>query len=251
MAGKALTVLVVDNDRDITEVVRAVLTDEGYRVEALADLTTDSVSAAVGRTEPDVVLLDGESQNDGYGASWTIAAALAARHRPIPVVMFSAHGADVREAREAATARSHAAAFAGIVPKPFDVEVLIETIDGAAGRGMIFDRSGVADASRSASLARDLEAVGAREVRTSSRREWVTFRTPRGRLMQIYWWQTGGAYLVGQYDDDGRRMENVASAYDRDAAVQICAATMRREKDGALDKDEDGGGLATAAGLGG
>ena len=250
MADTALTVLVVDNDRDITEVARAVLTDEGYKVEALAELTADAISAAVGRIEPDVVLLDGESQNDGYGTSWAAAAALATRHRAIPVVMFSAHGGDMREARDGATKRSQAARFAGIVPKPFDVEMLVDVIARAAGRGAVFDRSSAADASRSASLARDLERVGAREVRTSSRREWVTFRTGRGRLMQVYWWQTGGAYLVGSYDEDGRRMENVASAYDRDAAVEICASAMRRENDG-LHEDEDGGGLTAAAGLGG
>jgi CheY-like chemotaxis protein len=218
---------VIDNDLDIAEVARAVLTDEGYQVSVLADLTADAIAAAVGRLEPDVVLLDGESHSGRYGSSWEQAAALSKRTRRVPVVMFSAHGIDVDEARLGTSARSRAADFAGIVPKPFDVDTLLDVVAQAAGASVPFDRSVAADVARSDSLARDLEARGAREVRTSARREWVTFRTPSGVLMQVYWWQTGGAYLVGRYDEDGRRIVNVASSHDRDAALEICAAAMR------------------------
>jgi len=220
------SVLVIDNDRDIAEVARAVLTDEGYQVSVLSDLTADAIAAAVGRLEPDVVLLDGESHSGTYGSSWAEAASLATRPRRIPVVMFTAHGADVQEAREATSARSRAAAFAGILPKPFEVDMLLDVVATAAGASVPFDRSSAADAARSQSLAKDLERLGAREVHTSARREWVTFRTPAGVLMQVYWWETGGAYLVGRYDEDGRRIANVASSYDRDAALEICAASL-------------------------
>ena len=227
MPVQTRSVLVIDNDRDIAEVARAVLSDEGYQVSVLADLAPDAIAAAIGRLEPDVVLLDGESNSGTYGTSWAAAAALAARPRRVPVLMFSAHGADVDEARDGTSARSRAAAFAGIIPKPFDVDALLEVVAKAVGASVPFDRSAAADAARSASLASDLERRGAREVRASARREWVTFRTPDGVLMQVYWWQTGGAYLVGRYEDDGRRIANVASSYDRDAALDICAAAMR------------------------
>ena len=36
-----------------------------------------------------------------------------------------------------------------------------------------------------------------------------------------------GAFV---YDADGRRMENIALSFDRAAAVEICAATLRAEK---------------------
>lgn len=38
--------------------VQAILVDEGYLVSALYDLTDDALLRAVGRLEPDVVLLD-------------------------------------------------------------------------------------------------------------------------------------------------------------------------------------------------
>jgi CheY-like chemotaxis protein len=230
VASPTRSVLVVDNDRDIAEVVRAVLTDEGYSVEVVSEVSHGAVAAAVGRVEPDVVLLDGESQNDGYGASWAMAAGLSHRRRRIPVVMFSAHVQDVREAREGSTPRSVDAGFAGIVPKPFELDTLLDIVARAAGTSVAFDRSATADASRTAALAGHLEKSGAQEVRASARREWVTFRTPAGDLMQVYWWNLGGAYLIGRYVDDGRRLEHVATAYERDDAIAICAQMLRGDE---------------------
>lgn len=52
------SVLCVDDDRDVAEVVQAVLTDEGYKVSCLYELEDEALLRAVGRLEPDVVLLD-------------------------------------------------------------------------------------------------------------------------------------------------------------------------------------------------
>src|SRR5438067_1250718 len=79
-------VLVVDPDRDIAELVQAILTDEGYEVSCLYGYRGDRLRAAVGRLEPDCVLLDG-SGADGYGDSWEEARRLGRRARPVPVVM--------------------------------------------------------------------------------------------------------------------------------------------------------------------
>lgn len=225
MGQSGRSVLIVDNDEDVAEVARAILSDEGYEVTVVAEVSADAIAAAVGRLEPDVLLLDGQSQNDGYGTSWLEAATLASRARRIPVVMFSAHGSDVQEARDGSSARSKAASFAGIVAKPFEIDDLIAIIAEAAGTSVSFDRSPAADESRTRALAQDLERLGASEVRPSTRREWVTFRTPEGRVMQVYWWQTGGAYLIGRYDEDGR-LETIGRSYDRDAVVAICGAAM-------------------------
>lgn len=222
-------VLIVDNDSDIAEVVRAVLTDEGYRVSVLADVTPDKIAAEVGRLEPDCVLLDGTSELIGYGDSWASAARLTMRGRRVPVVMFTANSRDLNEARDNDTTRSRDAGFAGVVPKPFDLDDLLIAVAKATDASIPFDGSPAADAARSAQLQVELEAVGARDVRMSTRREWATFRTPSDRLMQVYWWQTRGAYLVGRYDEDGRRMENVAYAYDRRQAVEICASYIRED----------------------
>ena len=222
------TVLLIDNDRDVAEIVRAVLTDEGYDVAVLSDLTPDAIAAAVGRLEPDAVLLDGEGRG-GYGTSWDEAINLAQRDRAVPVVMFSADAEAIREATEASTDRSVTARLSGVIPKPFELDDLLAQVDKAVGRAEMFDRSPAADETRTAALADELARIGATDIRPSTRREWVTFRTSKGRLMQIYWWQTGGSYLIGRYDEDGRRMENIALTYNRPAALEICRSLLRAE----------------------
>ena len=224
------SVLIIDNDRDIAEIVRAVLSDEGYRVAILAKLDTDSVSAAVGKLEPDAVLLDGESHRAGYGSSWQVAAQLAGRDRPVPAIMFTAHGGDLAEGREGTSTRSQAAQFAGVLSKPFEVDELLDVVARAIGGAMPFDATNDGDQKRTQQLATDLEAAGGSDVRASARREWVTFRTPHHRLMQIYWWQEGGSYLIGRYDGDGKHLENIALTYDRASAVEICASLIRGER---------------------
>ena len=97
-------VLLIDADADVADLVVAILTDEGYSVSVLENATRDAILAAVGKQEPDCVLLDGSSPA-GYGTSWADAAYLAARERSVPTIMFSAHAADIREARQAESCR--------------------------------------------------------------------------------------------------------------------------------------------------
>src|SRR4051812_5646496 len=70
----------------------------------------------VDRIEPDVVLLDGDGSG-GYGQSWSSAAWLRARRPAIPVIMFTAHNADLAEAQLGVTERSQQASFVGFVAK--------------------------------------------------------------------------------------------------------------------------------------
>ena len=94
-SGKS--VVVVDDDRDIAEVVQTILLDEGFKVSCLYTPSQDDVKAAIDRIEPDVVLLDGGNPA-AYGPSWEIASWLSARSRPIPAVMLTAHREDREEA---------------------------------------------------------------------------------------------------------------------------------------------------------
>src|SRR5690349_6589455 len=55
------TVVVIDDDRDIAEVVQTILLDEGFKVSCLYDPTKHDVTTAIERIEPDCVLLDGGS----------------------------------------------------------------------------------------------------------------------------------------------------------------------------------------------
>ena len=135
MAAKQRSVLIIENDRGVAEVASAVLQDAGYTVTVMRSHDADELSSTLAQLEPDLILLDGEGEVAGYGRSWDLAASIAERGRPIPVIMFTAHGRDVREARDALSSRSKRANFAAIIDKPFDVDELLgavaRVLDGA------------------------------------------------------------------------------------------------------------------------
>ena len=211
------SVLCVDDDRDIAEIVQAVLADEGYAISCLYSLEDNALLRTVGRLEPDCVLLD-SAQHGSYADGWAAAASLAARHRPLPVVMFTAHAHDASEARERASPRARAADFAAVLEKPFDLDKLLETVERATGRSVAFDRSGAGETHRTKELVAALKQHGATDIQPSKRREWATFVDKRGRLCQLYWWQGRGVYQVGRYGEDGR-MTMLGQFVDRDAAI--------------------------------
>jgi CheY-like chemotaxis protein len=198
-----------------------VLTDEGYRVSHLHDVTPDRVIAMVGMLEPDCVLLDGQSPL-GFGSSWELAAALAVRGRPVPVVMFTAHSGARQEAKQDESERSRAARFSGILGKPFDLDELLRVVARAARQSIPFDRSREADAGRMRELVARLEAGGATDIEQGTFREWAIFRAPSGRIAQLYWWQTVGLYLCVAYDDRTGRMRPTGEFPNIDVAI-ACA----------------------------
>lgn len=211
-------VLLVDDDADVADVVVALLTDEGYTVSVLVDTSHESILAAVGKQEPDCVLLDGSTATE-YGSSWADAAYLAARERAIPTIMFSAHLDDLREAREAESNRARAAGFAAIVSKPFGLDELLSAVAQACGRSEPFNESADGDRERTVALARRLRERGATDIRTSDRREWATFR-PKGldAIRQLYWWQLMGVYLVGSYEEEGV-LKPIGRFFELEAAI--------------------------------
>lgn len=211
-------VLLIDDDGDVADVVRAILTDDGYSVSTLVDISHDSLFATVGKEEPDCVLLDGSSQVE-YGSSWADAAHLAARERSVPTIMFSAHSSDVREARQAQSERARAAAFADILGKPFHIDELLAAVATACGRSEPFNHSAEGDRGRTVALARRLTELGATDIRTSDQREWATFR-PKGvdAVRQVYWWQRMGVYLVGSYDQEGA-LRRIGQFFELEAAI--------------------------------
>jgi len=211
-------VLLIDDDADVASVVLAILTDDGYAVSVLVDASHDSILAAVGKQEPDCVLLDGSSRAE-YGSSWADAAYLAARERSIPTIMFSAHAADLREAREAESERARAADFAAVLGKPFSLDELLTAVAAACGRSEPFNQSAAGDRERTLALARRLRDLGATDIRTSDRREWATFK-PKDLdvLRQLYWWQAMGVYLVGSYEEAGA-LKPIGQFFELEAAI--------------------------------
>jgi DNA-binding NtrC family response regulator len=124
------SVLIVDDDEDLSGLMVDALREEGFAVTALLDARPAAIQDAVGRLEPDVVLLDGWNAA-GYGESWDNAAWLHERRRPIAVIMFTAHARELAEAQLGKTERSHRAAFVGFVSKPFDLQSLIDIVGRA------------------------------------------------------------------------------------------------------------------------
>lgn len=213
------SVLCVDDDRDIAEIVEAVLGDEGYAVSFLYTGEGDAVARMVGQLEPDCVLLDSSSRA-GYDEAWLEAASLHARGRHVPVVMFTAHHLDVTEAREGTSERAKAAEFAEVVEKPFRLDELIAAVAKATGQSVPFDRSPGAEAHRTRALVEALQRRGATEIDPSRRREWALFRDTRGALCQIYWWQLRGVYQVGRYTRAGK-VQMLGQFVERDAAIEV------------------------------
>lgn len=126
-------VLCVDDDRDIGETVQAILGDEGYDVTCLFEITDRALRQAIGELEPDCILLDSSSRSD-YGDSWRAAAWIHELARSVPVVMFSAHLADSREALANLTERAQEAGFAAVLPKPFSIDQLVDAVSLAVAR---------------------------------------------------------------------------------------------------------------------
>jgi CheY-like chemotaxis protein len=220
-------VLIIEDEGSLADLVRAILTDEGYRVAVLNEIRADTVRAAVGRLEPDCVLLDSEGSST-YGLSWETAAWLRTRERPVPTVMFTAHAQDVDEARARKTERSKLASFAAIVPKPFMLDQLLEAVAQVSSQAIPFDGTEPGERARTAIMVSRLEAAGARDVRASTRGEWATFFVPDGTLVQLYWWQRDGLYYVMKHTARGGRIERVGEFYDLDAAIAL-AMTVRGE----------------------
>lgn len=228
-------VLLVDDDADVADVVRAILSDDGYSVSVLVDTSRESILAGVGMQEPDCVLLDDSSKAE-YGPSWADAAYLAARERSVPTIMFSAHAADVREAREAKSDRARAAEFAAILGKPFSLDDLLTAVATACERSEPFNQSSEGDRERTVALARRLRQLGATDIRTSDRREWATFQ-PNGvdAIRQLYWWQRMGVYLVGSYQQEGA-LTGIGQFFELEAAL---AAAIPNPPAQQLDPPED------------
>lgn len=209
-------VLCVDDDRDIAELVEAILVDEGYDVSCLYDVTDESLRRIVAQLEPDCVLLDGVPGSE-YG-SWESAAWMDHRGRAIPVVMFTAHRMAVAEAEEGMSERARQAGFAAVVGKPFSLDELLEAVATAVGKSQPFDAGPQAEAARTEALVDALQSAGALEIAPSDRREWATFRDPEGVLHQVYWWQGRGVYQLGRYGQDGK-MKMIGQFPDLHSAI--------------------------------
>jgi two-component system nitrogen regulation response regulator NtrX len=118
----SLDILVVDDERDIRELVAGVLEDEGYATRAAAD--SDSTLEAIAERRPSLVLLDvwlQGSRLDGL----ELLDEIKRRDPSIPVLVISGHG-NIDTA--VAAIRRGASDF---IEKPFEAERLLLLVERA------------------------------------------------------------------------------------------------------------------------
>jgi two-component system nitrogen regulation response regulator NtrX len=118
----ALEILIVDDERDIRELVAGVLSDEGYECRTAGD--SESALAAVDARRPSLVLLDvwlHGSPMDGL----EVLDAIKSREPELPVIIFSGHG----NIDTAVAAISRGAV--DFIEKPFEAEKLLHLVGRA------------------------------------------------------------------------------------------------------------------------
>lgn len=118
----ALDILIVDDERDIRDLVAGVLSDEGYECRTSGD--SESAIAMVDERRPSLVLLDvwlHGSPRDGL----EVLDAIKAREPGLPVIIFSGHGS----IDTAVSAVSRGAM--DFIEKPFEASKLIHLVERA------------------------------------------------------------------------------------------------------------------------
>jgi two-component system nitrogen regulation response regulator NtrX len=115
----ALDILIVDDERDIRELVAGVLSDEGYDCRTAGD--SEAALEAIDAQRPSLVLLDvwlHGSRMDGL----EVLDAIKAREPELPVIIFSGHG----NIDTAVAAISRGAV--DFIEKPFEAERLLHLV---------------------------------------------------------------------------------------------------------------------------
>lgn len=115
-------VLVIDDERPIRELVSTLLTEEGWPVQTYSSALSALQAITSGAITPDVILLDMRMP----GMDGPQFAEVLRQHSPnTPIVVMTA----ARDARQWAEAIS----AAGYLPKPFDIDWVIDTVTGIIG----------------------------------------------------------------------------------------------------------------------
>ena len=121
-------ILVVDDDESICEVIAEILGDEGYEVTAVRDAAM--ALAMIARRPPAMILLDLSIAEQS--ADELVAAIRRIPSQAASIIVVSAH-ANVGQ-------RADRLGADGFVPKPFDIPILLETVQAVlsvrtGGRG--------------------------------------------------------------------------------------------------------------------
>jgi len=109
-------ILVIEDDRDIQDLIRQVLSDEGY------DLTfIDGLDRAPADLAPDLVIMDlvGLRPYDSRSARASVRG-VSLRYPTTPIIVCTAH--------EPALQEPDGLGAAAMLPKPFPIDLLVQTV---------------------------------------------------------------------------------------------------------------------------
>ena len=109
-------IVVIEDDRDILDLIQYILADEGFNVSGYNHLLTPE---KIQELEPSIILLDNRLA-DGFGNTLCLALKTNDETKHIPVIMISASGG-----LDKIAADCKADAY---LPKPFDLEDLISLV---------------------------------------------------------------------------------------------------------------------------
>jgi CheY-like chemotaxis protein len=125
-APRAGNLLVVDDDPAILDLLRECLRDDGYRVLAAAD--AEEALTMLSAFRFDLILTDALRVAAAFGGDpWAALSRLRAASGDTPLVILSAH-------TESSFDGYAERGFAGLVPKPFDIDALSAVIRRAIDR---------------------------------------------------------------------------------------------------------------------
>lgn len=230
MAEGRKRIVVLDDDRDVADIIETVLLDEGFAVSCLYGPDDETVERAIIDLSPDVVIVDGSGPPRAPDP-WTVAISLARHTPPIPTVLLTGSTKNRDEAMLGESDRAKAAGVAAVVPKPFDVDQLVLAVRNALSATR--SSEGPRDAgNETTALMERLRAAGAHDLRTSNAgREWITFRAkPDGNLLKLYRWQTAGVYFIARYGANGARLEPLTNFSDAEGAAMYSEQLIEQER---------------------
>lgn len=125
----AKTVLLIDDEPDIKEYVRAILLDHGYRVREAEDMT--DIVQIIAKHPPDLVLLDiMMPQRSGLSIYRELRSANQTRHIPVALISGMTTMKEVHEkGLQALVGQGSTDLPDGFIEKPIQIPNLLETVE--------------------------------------------------------------------------------------------------------------------------
>jgi len=129
----AARILLVDDDRDLVEVLRIVLEGQGYRV--LANYSAPEALTTIEAERPDLVILDVmmPDATEGFHVVWNLRRRQEAYYQDLPIIMLTAiHGqTTLRFYPDSGDGTYEAGEYLpvqGFVDKPVEPDALLEEV---------------------------------------------------------------------------------------------------------------------------